>query len=81
MRVAAAVDVGDLRVCLSGERFLGWAGGASDFWVVDLLGDPLGRPRFLGWAGGASDFWGDDLLLDPLGRPRGRLTCDGVNPV
>jgi len=31
MRVAAAVDVGDLRVCLSGERFLGWAGGGSDF--------------------------------------------------
>ena len=70
MTVAAAVDLGDLRVCLSAERFFGRVVGVSG---GDLLVDPLGRPRFLGGEGGGLGLSAVDLLGDPLGRPGGRL--------
>ena len=81
MVVAAAVDLADLRVCLSLERFLGCGGTGEGVLILDLFLDPLGRPRFLGRDVGESGVVTLGLLGEPAGRPRGRLTWDGVNPV
>jgi len=79
MVVAAAVDLADLRVCLSLDRFLGCGGTGAGVLILDLFLDPLGRPRFL-WRGvGESGGVTLGLLGEPAGRPRGRLTCEGVN--